>query len=359
MNVLDLARPEILALKPYSSARLEAGDGEVMLNANEAPWPPPGVPIESRTTPLNRYPDPQPRILVERLAQLYAVDPSQVLVGRGSDEAIDLLVRAFCRPGRDAIAISPPTFGMYAVCAAIQGADIVEVPLTADFTTDADALIDTLPSHVKLVFLCSPNNPTGAAMSLEAIERVALAMRDRALVIVDEAYVEFADTPSATTLIGRHPNLGVLRTLSKAWALAGARIGALLAAAELIALLRRIMPPYPLPSPCVAAALAALTADGLALTLQRIALQVAERERMTVELRRLPGIAVVLPSSANFLCVKFDEATAVYRTLLASGVVVRDVARYPRLADHLRISIGTREENTRVLEVLIRQEFGT
>ncbi|MEO8012039.1 MAG: histidinol-phosphate transaminase [Dokdonella sp.] len=357
MNLLDLARPEILALKPYSSARLEAGTGEVMLNANEAPWPPPGVPAGVRAAPLNRYPDPQPRILVERLAQLYAVDPSQVLVGRGSDEAIDLLTRAFCRPGRDAIAISPPTFGMYAVCAAIQGAEIIEVPLKMDFTTDSDALIASLPANVKLIFLCTPNNPTGAAMPIAEIERIALAMRDRALVIVDEAYVEFADTVSATTLISRHANLGVLRTLSKAWALAGARIGVLLGAAELIALLRRIMPPYPLPSPCVAAALAALTADGLALTLQRTALLVAERERMAAELVRLPGVVTVLPSSANFLCVKFVEAAAAYRKLLASGVVVRDVGRYPRLAEHLRISIGTREENTRVLDVLIRQEL--
>lgn len=356
MSVLNLARPEILSLKPYSSARLEAAEGEIMLNANEAPWPPAGIQAELRAPPLNRYPDPQPRMLVERLAQLYAVDSSQVLVGRGSDEAIDLLVRAFCRPGRDAVAICPPTFGMYAVCAAVQDAAVYELPLTARFSIDTDALIERMPENVKIVFLCSPNNPTGAVMTLADVERVAVAMRGRALVIVDEAYIEFANVQSATCLLARHANLGVLRTLSKAWALAGARIGMLLAGSEIVALLRRVMSPYPLPTPSIAAALAALTADGLALTSQRIALLISERERMAVELVRLPRVTVVLPSQANFLCVRFVEAVAVYRQLLASGVVVRDVGRYPRLVDHLRISIGTREENTRVLEVLIRQE---
>jgi histidinol-phosphate aminotransferase len=357
MSVLDLARPEILALKPYSSARLEAGMADIMLNANEAPWPPAGVLSESHRAPLNRYPDPQPQQLVDRLAELYAVDSSQVLVGRGSDEAIDLLVRAFCRPGLDAVAIAPPTFGMYAVCAAVQGAELFELPLDDAFTLDADALIEALPASVKIVFLCSPNNPTGACTTLADIERITFALRGRALVIVDEAYIEFAGTESAASLLPRHENLGVLRTLSKAWALAGARIGCLLARAEIVALLRRIMPPYPLPTPSTAAALAALTAEGMALTEQRIALLVSERERMASELVRLPGVLGVLPSRANFLCVNFVDAAATGRSLLAAGVIVRDVGRYPRLGGYLRISIGTREENSRVLELLVQREI--
>ena len=260
MSILDLARPEILALQPYSSARLEAGAAEIMLNANEAPWPPAGSAADSRGAPLNRYPDPQPSQLLARLAELYAVDSSEVLVGRGSDEAIDLLVRAFCRPGIDAVAIQPPTFGMYAVCAAVQGAMLVELPLDKRFEVDVDTLIEKLPASVRLVFICSPNNPTGASIAADDISRLAFALRKRALVIVDEAYVEFAEMPSAAALVARHENLGVLRTLSKAWALAGARIGCLLARAEIVALLRRIMPPYPLPTPSVTAALAALTA---------------------------------------------------------------------------------------------------
>ena len=359
MSVLDLARPEIVALQAYSSARQEAAGGEIMLNANESPWPPAGAQPDLRAPPLNRYPDPQPRILVERLARLYAVDESQVLVSRGSDEAIDLLVRAFCQPQRDAVAICPPTFGMYSTCAAVQGAQLAEVPLTAAFTVDVDALAEDLPRNVKIVFLCSPNNPTGALTALADIERIALAMRSRALVVVDEAYIEFADAPSAAEVLQRHANLGVLRTLSKAWALAGARVGCLLAGAEIVALLRRIMPPYPLPTPSVAAALAALTADGLALTLQRVAVLVSERERMAGELVRLPRVNAVLPSRGNFLCVEFSESAAVYRHLLAAGVVVRDISGHPRLADHLRISIGAREENARVIDLLIRQELDT
>mgnify|MGYP001241868064 FL=1 len=356
MSVLDLARPEILALQPYASARNEAGHAEVMLNANEAPWPPAGVQEKARGLPLNRYPDPQPRELLERFASLYAVDSSRILIGRGSDEAIDLLVRAFCRPGLDAVALTPPTFGMYAVCAAVQGALRIDIPLLDDFSVDAQALVDRLPRAARIVFLCSPNNPTGGTTTLARIERIATALRGRALLIVDEAYVEFADVASAASLLDRHENLGVLRTLSKAWALAGARIGCLLASAEIVSLLRRIMSPYPLPTPSIMAALAALTAEGMALTSRRIALVVAERERMAAALARLPDVVQVLPSSANFLCVRFQDAPRVYRDLQASGVIVRDVGRYPRLAGCLRLSIGTREENSRLLEILIRRE---
>ena len=356
MSVLELARPEILALQAYSSARRESGEAEIMLNANEAPWPPPGVLAGARGRALNRYPDPQPERLLDRLAELYGVKRNQVLAGRGSDEAIDLLVRAFCKPGRDAIALSPPTFGMYKVCAGVQGAACIEIPLKQDFSVDVDGLCERLPDSVKIVFLCSPNNPTGGSTALVEIEKIAYAMRGRALVIVDEAYIEFSEQQSATCLLPHHENLGVLRTLSKAWALAGARIGCLLAAEEIITLLRKIMPPYPLPTPSVAVALAALTADGMALTNQRIALIVAERERMAAALRRLPCVLDVLPSTANFLCVRFDDATKIYRKFAANGVIVRDVGRYPGLSDCLRLSIGSREENSRLLNCLTGRE---
>lgn len=356
MSIRELARPEILALQPYSSARTESAMAEVMLNANEAPWPPPGVAMPLQGRSLNRYPDPQPRELIARLAELYAVDECRILVGRGSDEAIDLLVRCFCRPGKDAIAIAPPTFGMYAVCASVQGAARIEVPLDKRFAVDADAFLKKVPGSVKIVFLCSPNNPTGGLTSLETIERIAGALSDRALVIVDEAYIEFSEAPSASTLLTRHENLGILRTLSKAWALAGARVGCLLADTEVISLLRRIMPPYSLPTPSIAAALGALNADGLATTRQRIGLIISERERLAAALDRLPSVIEVMPSRANFLCVRFADASQVQRNLHRSGVVVRDVGRHPRLAGYLRISIGSREENSRLLEALVRLE---
>ena len=348
MSVLDLARAEIRALQPYSSARMEASGGELLLNANESAWAPTG----DTGTGCNRYPEPQPAALVDALARLYGVRREQLLVGRGSDEAIDLLVRAFCRAGRDAILIQPPTFGMYAVCARVQDAGIVEVPLAADFTLDVDAVLAALTPAVKLVFICTPNNPAGQPVPRAAVERLAQALSGRALLVVDEAYVEFSDAGSVADLIDRYDNLAVLRTLSKAWALAGARVGSLLANAGVIALLRRIMAPYPLPLPCVDAALLALSGWGRANARGHVAIVREQRARMQTELRRLPGVREVLPSQANFLAVRFDDAGAAYQRLLAAGIVVRDVRRYPNLGDALRITIGTPAENDRVVAVL-------
>ncbi|MGB4860144.1 MAG: histidinol-phosphate transaminase, partial [Dokdonella sp.] len=322
--------------------------GGVLLNANESPWPP----FAADDHDWNRYPDPQPAALVERLAGIYKVSPEQLLVGRGSDEAIDLLVRAFCEPGRDAVAISPPTFGMYAVCARVQDAEVLTVPLDDDFHVDVEALLSTIADSVKLVFLCTPNNPTGDALPLERIERIARELADRAMVVVDEAYIEFANATSASTLLGRHENLAVLRTLSKAWAMAGLRLGCLIANPEVIALVRRIMPPYPLPAPCVEAALAALSDDGLAEAKRRIATTVAERERLASALRNYDDITDVLPSRANFLTVRCVDSATLYRRLLNAGVVVRDVSHYPKLAQCLRFSIGTAIENDRLLETI-------
>lgn len=348
MSVLDLARPEIRAMQPYSSARMEASGGQILLNANESAW----APFGEAGAGCHRYPDPQPAALVDALALLYGVRREQLLVGRGSDEGIDLLVRAFCRAGEDAIVIQPPTFGMYAVCARIQNAAVIEAPLAADFTLDVDAVLAAMTPAVKLVFVCTPNNPTGQVIPLAAVERLAQALAGRALLIVDEAYIEFADGPSMVGMIDRYEHVAVLRTLSKAWALAGARIGTLLANADVIALLRRIMPPYPLPLPGVDAALAALSPAGQAQARGHIAEIKAERARMRTAIAALPGVREVLSSQANFLAVRFDDAGAAYRDLLTAGIVVRDVRRYPNLGDALRITIGTAEENDRVLDVL-------
>lgn len=351
MNPLDLARPEIRALQPYSSARMEASGGGVWLNANESPWPP-----FSGNDGWNRYPDPQPAALRARMAALYGVEPDQLLIGRGSDEGIDLLVRAFCAARRDAIMISPPTFGMYATCARVQGADIVEVPLGCDFTLDVDAVLAAMTPAVKLVFVCSPNNPAGAGVARADILHLAAALEDRALLVVDEAYVEFVepcgDFGSVTELMDAHANLVVLRTLSKAWALAGVRMGCVLADARVIALLRKIMPPYPLPAPCIEASLHTLADDGERAMRERVAAILRERARMRNELAALACVREVLPSQTNFLAARFVDAGAAYAALLAAGVVVRDVRRYPPLGDALRISIGTPAENDRVLATL-------
>lgn len=348
MSVLDLARADIRALQPYSSARMEASGGRVLLNANESAWAPPG----DHELDCHRYPDPQPAPLIDALAKLYGVHASQVLVGRGSDEAIDLLVRAFCRAGNDAIAIQPPTFGMYAVSARIQNAEVITVPLAADFTLDVDAVLAAVTPAVKLVFVCTPNNPTGQLVPLRDLTRLAQALADRAVLAVDEAYIEFSDAPSAASLLPQFDNLAVLRTLSKAWALAGVRIGTLLANEEVIGLLRRIMAPYPLPRPCVAMTLEALTASGQAEAQTHIATVREQRQRMAAALKRNSAVRDVLPSQANFLAVRFEHADAVYRDLLGAGIVVRDIQRYPQLGDALRITVGTPEENDRVLEVL-------
>lgn len=348
MSVLDLARPDIRAMQPYSSARMEASGGQVFLNANESAW----APLGDNGVGCNRYPEPQPSTLIEGLAALYGVRREQLLVGRGSDEAIDLLVRAFCRAGQDAILIQPPTFGMYAVSARIQNAAVIEVPLADDFTLDVDAVLAAITPAVKLVFVCTPNNPSGQCVSRDDIERLLQGLDGRALLVVDEAYVEFSYDGSVADLIDRYEHLAVLRTLSKAWALAGARIGSLLASAEVISLLRLIMPPYPIPQPCLAAALAAFSEQGQNQAREHMATVRTEHERMRAALAALPGVRAVLPSQANFLAVRFDDAGVAYRKLLDAGVVVRDIRRYPNLHDALRITIGRPEENDRVLGVL-------
>lgn len=351
MSVLELARPELLALKPYSSARMEAGKAAVMLNANESPF----APFADDRQSLNRYPDPQPAALLERLAQAYGVGAGQLFVGRGSDEAIDLLVRAFCRAGQDAVLISPPTFGMYAVAAGVQGAAVLSVPLRAeDGFALPSAELQTVASAnpVKLVFVCTPNNPTGGSVPVATIRELATALAGRAIVVVDEAYAEFSATPSLTAGLAEHPNLVVLRTLSKAYGLAGARLGVLIAAPEIIGLMRRIMAPYPVPTPCLAAALAAFSDDASAARVAHLAVIQRERARVAAVLSQHPAVRKLWHSDANFIAFRVDDASATWRRLANAGVIVRDVSHYLGLADCLRVSIGSEQENDAFLAAL-------
>ncbi len=352
-GVLALVREDLRDFAGYSSARSARLEGEIWLNANESAWANAADPDAG----CRRYPDPQPGALREALCALYGVRPEQLVVGRGSDEAIDLLVRATCRPGRDAVLVTPPVFGMYAVSARLQGAPLVEVPLRDDAR---DGLVpdfaaigrEALAREARLVFLCSPSNPGGAAIALDDIAALVRRLAGRALVVVDEAYGEFSEVGSATGLLDALPNLVVLRTLSKAHALAAARIGVAIAAPELVAVLRRCQAPYPVPGPVARIGVEALSPEALAQTWRRIAQVRSERERLRKALSAIPGVRRVYPSQANFLLVRFDDAEAAFAALLAAGIVVRDQRAAASLGDALRITVGTPAQNDLVLATL-------
>lgn len=344
--ILQLARPDILALQPYQHAAWEPSLER--MHANEMPWRADG---DGSRAGLNRYPEPQPVELVEHLAKLYGVAPDNVLVGRGSDEGIDLIVRAFCRAGQDSTIICPPTFGMYKVSARIQGAAVIEVPLLKErsFALDADAVIAACRDGAKIVFLCSPNNPTGGLLDRSVVERICTTLANRTIVVLDEAYIEFARAPSMAQRLTEFPNLVILRTLSKAYALAGARCGALLAHPDIVSLLARVITPYALPTQTIESVLTFTNGAHVAESAQRVALVLEERERLATELARLPLISHVWPSTSNFLLVDCVDSQQVLRAATAAGLIIRDTRAQPGLANTVRISVGTPEQNDRLL----------
>lgn len=350
-NVLALARADIRALKAYEHAQWRPELER--LHANELPWPPLS---SGDNAPRHHYPEPQPADLVEALARYYGVAPEQTLVGRGSDEGIDLLTRAFCQADRDAVIVCPPTFGMYAVAATIQGARVESIALTPEFQLDVDAIIQRLASpeeaKVKLVWLCSPNNPTGNALVRSDIERVINAARGRAVVVVDEAYAEFSQEASWVSQLEQHAHLVVLRTLSKAHGLAGLRIGAVLAHRDVIKLLRKIIPPYALPYDSAKLGTLAMQASALAVTRERIALLVRERDRLRTALARSPWLTRVWASDANFLLVEAKDGGVVLERLADVGLIVRDFRGKSGLGEAIRITVGTPEQNDRIIRSL-------
>lgn len=348
MAIVSRARPEILAMTPYRSARRVAGRDGVLLNANENPYPAPGD-----RAGLNRYPDPQPDALLERLAELYGVSPDWLLVTRGSDEALELAVRVFCQPYRDLVVHCPPTFGMYRIAAQAQGAGLVDVPLQANagFGLDREGVIEAIESGgVRVVFLCSPNNPTGNLMDEQAVLEVVREARDRALVVVDEAYIEFAGRPGLAARVDEFDNLAVLRTLSKAHGLAGARCGAMIARPAVVDLLRRILPPYPLPTPVVDVVIAALERRHEASVRERIDAILAERERLVERLGRCRFVRAAYPSDANFVLVCVADAGALLTAAAEAGFVLRDMRSVAGLAECVRITIGTDLEMQRLYD---------
>jgi len=345
--VAQLASPEIVTLKSYEHASWDPS--RIRLHANELPWR--GHQDESAAG-LNRYPEPEAQTLTGRLAQVYGVPAKALLICRGSDEAIDLLVRGFCRAGEDAVLVCPPTFGMYAIAARIQGANVVSVPLDADagFTLDVRALLKQRSPNVKLVFLCSPNNPTGNCLSETAILEVADALEQSAILVVDEAYIEFSGRRSLSQHTARRPQLAILRTLSKAHGLAGARLGTLIADPEIISLLSKVRAPYAVPQLVLEAVTTLLSGVHLRTVNKRVEVIRSERTRVREMLGRLPGVTSVLPSDANFLLARFKDPADALARAAAAGVQVRDARGYPGLADALRISIGTNEENDLLLK---------
>lgn len=344
--VVSLARPEIVTLKPYSHAAWLPS--VTRLHANEAPWRPTG---DTTTAGLNRYPEPQPQALIERMAALYGVSVSSVLATRGSDEAIDLLSRIYLRAGTDAILQCAPTFGMYQVAARIQGAEVVETPLDRErgWALDPERLLSAWQPHIKLVYLCSPNNPTANLLDVAALEYVCEALDGKAIVVIDEAYIEWSRTSSLTRWLERFPTLAILRTMSKAHALAGARLGALLAAPELIELARRVIPPYSLAQPTVEAALRALEPEELVDAQARLESLLAGRDYLARGLEASPWVDRVWPSDANFLLIDCRDADRFMSAVLAGGLIVRDLRAHPALPHSLRVSVGSRAQNDELL----------
>jgi histidinol-phosphate aminotransferase len=346
---VDLIRPEIRKLRPYKSA--EFVSGMVRLNANENPWRPPG---DTTHRGLNWYPEPRPFELQRRLAAYYGVGVEKLLVTRGSSEAIDVAIRGFCRPGIDGIVICPPTFGMYEVYGQIQGARIRAIPLLReqDYRLDVEGLLGGWADTDRVLFLCSPNNPTGNLLAEEEIARLAAELQGRACLVLDAAYAEFADADSSLRLLERFDNVIVLRTLSKAMALAGVRCGVLLGPPQIVDLLSCVLPPYTFPVPCAEAVERCLEPANKAEWQRRVGSLKTERGRLAAGLARAPRISRVWPSEANFILVETNDPRRLVAAARSGGVMIRDFSWDPWLPGCVRITIGTPEQNDQLLRAL-------
>ncbi|MCS2156075.1 histidinol-phosphate transaminase [Scandinavium sp. H11S7] len=348
MSIEELARKNVRDLTPYQSARRLGGKGDVWLNANEFPT---AVSFDLSQQALNRYPECQPKAVIENYAQYAGLKPEQVLVSRGADEGIELLIRAFCEPGKDAILFCPPTYGMYSVSAETFGVEYRTVPALENWQLDLQAIADKLDG-VKVVYVCSPNNPTGQIINPQDF-RVLLEMtRGKALVVADEAYIEFCPQATLTGWIAEYPHLVVLRTLSKAFALAGLRCGFTLASEDVIALLMKVIAPYPLSTPVADIAAQALSPLGINAMRDRVAQILEERQYLVTQLRDIACVEQVFDSETNYILVRLTASSAVFKSLWDQGIILRDQNKQPSLSGCLRITIGTRDESQRVIDAL-------
>ncbi|ENC7031500.1 histidinol-phosphate transaminase [Vibrio cholerae] len=330
-----LARQQIQALTPYLSARRIGGSGDVWLNANESPF---NNEYKTDFARLNRYSDCQPKAMIQAYANYAGVAPEQVLTSRGADEGIELLIRAFCEPNQDAILFCPPTYGMYAISAETFGVERKKVPLTTDWQLDLPSIEANL-DRVKLVFVCSPNNPTGNLVKRADIIKLLEMTKDRAIVVMDEAYIDFCPEASTVDLLAQYPNLAILRTLSKAFALAGLRCGFTLANAELINVLLKVIAPYPVPVPVAEIAVQALSPAGLARAKYQVLDLGANRAYLQVGLSMVPGVHV-FEGWGNYLLVKFPDGNALFKAAWEHGIILRNSP----IENCVRISVGNREE---------------
>ncbi|MFA9909779.1 histidinol-phosphate transaminase [Vibrio cholerae] len=330
-----LARQQIQALTPYLSARRIGGSGDVWLNANESPF---NNEYKTDFARLNRYSDCQPKATIQAYANYAGVQPEQVLTSRGADEGIELLIRAFCEPNQDVILFCPPTYGMYAISAETFGVERKKVPLTTDWQLDLPSIEANL-DRVKLVFVCSPNNPTGNLVKRADIIKLLEMTQDRAIVVMDEAYIDFCPEASTVDLLAQYPNLAILRTLSKAFALAGLRCGFTLANAELINVLLKVIAPYPVPVPVAEIAVQALSPAGLARAKYQVLDLGANRAYLQVGLSMVPGVQV-FEGWGNYLLVKFPDGDALFKAAWEHGIILRNSP----IENCVRISVGNREE---------------
>ncbi|HEX8266863.1 MAG TPA: histidinol-phosphate transaminase [Pyrinomonadaceae bacterium] len=346
-NLDKLVRENVKNLVPYSSARKEfAGAAEIFLDANENSF---GSPTEKS---FNRYPDPLQTKIKERISGWHNLSPEQIFIGNGSDEAIDLLFRVFCQPGNDEIITTPPTYGMYEVSANINDVRVKKVLLSPDFELSAENVLDAVSENTKLIFLCSPNNPTGN--SLDEKEVLKILENFGGIVVVDEAYADFSQKPSFVNKIRNFPNLVVLQTFSKAWGLAGLRVGMAFANAEINTLLNKVKPPYNVSQIAQETLLAAL--EKKAEVEKVVAEIVQQREILAAELQKFSFVTRIYPSDANFLLIKTSGANRIYKYLVKQKIIVRNRTNVELCAGCLRITIGTAEENQTLLAALKNYE---
>lgn len=344
-NLDKLIRDNIRSLVPYSSARDEfQGEARVFIDANENSL---GSPL---TKWYNRYPDPHQRKVKEALSKIKGIAPEHIFLGNGSDECIDLLYRAFCVPGKDNVIINPPTYGMYEVSANINAIEVRRAVLLDDFQLDLVHLENLVDEHTKLIWICSPNNPTANSLNRQDIE--IILNNFSGLVVIDEAYINFSRHRSFIQELRDYPNLVVLQTMSKAWGLAGLRVGMAFASQAIVEVLNKVKPPYNISESTQELVLKALEEVGMVNDMIRILVQL--REQLAVELAALPMVHKVYPSDANFLLVKTDDARGIYENLLNAGVVVRDRSKVDLCAGCLRITVGTESENRALIEAMGR-----
>lgn len=338
MNIKNLVRKNILGLKPYTSARDENLSG-ILLDANENSL---GSTFnEIKDLKLNRYPDPHQNDLIEPVSDYLGIPRDNIFFGVGSDEIIDLLIRIFCEPGKDKIMIPEPTYGMYRVSADINNIPAVNVLLNDDFQTDEEEINKNFTPDIKIIFLCSPNNPTGNLLRKKDV--LNLCQKYNSIIVVDEAYIDFAENSSLINEVQNCPNLIVMRTFSKAWGLAGARLGYCIANEEIIKILFKVKAPYNINTLTRYAIKQALKNKSLRdLYINEI---LAEKEKLKKELLLLPGISKVFDSDANFILIKCANAKTLLKKLAEKNIIIRDRSNQPKLENCVRISVGTKEEN--------------